>query len=157
MKTKLTDRFVRTRKPPAGGRLIMTDTAVPGLSFRINPASRKNPDGLRYWLLRYHPRHQAQRSTVLGPYPALSLADARQRAADIVNMARKGIDLLAEEKRQAGKKRKAEARARTIRETGEDYLAHVEGRLKSYRNINSRFRNYIFPALGNRGPTGRPK
>jgi len=71
MKTKLTDRFIRTRKPPATGRLIITDTAVPGLSLRINPASTKNPEGLRYWLLRYRPRHQAQRSTVLGPYPAL--------------------------------------------------------------------------------------
>jgi integrase len=150
MKTKLTDRLIRTRKPPAHGRLIMTDTAVPGLSLRINPASTKNPDGLRYWLLRYRPRYQAQRSTVLGPYPALSLADARQRASDIVNAAKKGIDLLAEEKREAEERRKAEARARTIREIGEDYLTHVEGHLRSYRNIDSRFRNHIFPALGNR-------
>ena len=50
MKTKLTDRLIRTRKPPATGRLIIADTAVPGLSLRINPASTKNPDGLRYWL-----------------------------------------------------------------------------------------------------------
>jgi Arm DNA-binding domain len=95
MKTKLTDRFIRTRKPPASGRLIMTDTAVPGLSLRINPASTKNPDGLRFWLLRYRPRHQAQRSTVLGPYPPLSLADARQRAGDIVNAAKKVVRALA--------------------------------------------------------------
>ena len=39
MKTKLTDRFIRTRKPPTKGRLIIADTAVPGLSLRINPAS----------------------------------------------------------------------------------------------------------------------
>jgi len=123
---------------------------VPGLSLRINPASTKNPDGLRYWLLRYRPRHQEQRSTVLGAYPALSLACARQRAGDIVNSAKKGIDLLAEEKRQAEDRRKAEARARTVREVGNDYLAHIAGRLKSYQNISSRFRNHIFPALGHR-------
>jgi len=114
MKTKLTDRFIRTRKPPASGRLIVTDTAVPGLSLRINPASNKNPEGLRFWLLRYRPRHQARRSSVLGPYPALSLADARQRAGDIVNAANKGIDLLAEEERHAEERRKVEAMARTI-------------------------------------------
>jgi hypothetical protein len=79
MKTKLTDRLIRTRKPPATGRLIITDTAVPGLSLRINPASSKNPDGLRYWFLRYRPRHQVQRSTVLGPCPPLGLAEARLR------------------------------------------------------------------------------
>src|SRR6516225_11660416 len=137
MKTKLTDRFIRTRKPPASSRLIITDTALPGLSLRINPASSKNPDGLRYWLLRYRPRHQEQRSTVLGPYPALSLAYARQRAGDIVNAAKKGIDLIAEEKRQAEDRQKAEARARTIRDVGNDYLAHIRGHLKSYRDINS--------------------
>ena len=84
MKIKLTDRFIRTRKPPAiGGRLIITDTVVRGLSLRINPASTKNPEGLRYWLFRYRPRGEGQQSSVLGPYPALSLADARRRAGDI--------------------------------------------------------------------------
>ena len=80
----------------------------------------------------------------------MSLADARQRAGDIVSAANKGIDLLAEEERQVEERRKAEARARTIQEVGDDYLAHVEGHLKSYRDINSRFRNHIFPALGHR-------
>jgi integrase len=150
MKTKLTDRFIRTRKPPAKGRLIITDTAVPGLSLRINPASSKNPDGLRSWLLRYRPRHQEQRSTVLGPYPALSLADARQRAGDIVSAAKKGIDLMAEEKRQAEDRQRAEARARNVCEVGNDYLAHIKGHLKSYRDVDGRFRNHIFPALGRR-------
>src|SRR6516164_4262926 len=136
MKIKLTDRFIRTRKPPAKGRLIITDTALPGLSLRINPASSKNADGLRYWLLRYRPRHQARRSTVLGPYPALSLADARQRASDVVNAASKGVDLLAQEKSEVEERTKVEARARTIREVADDYLAHVNGHLKSYRDIN---------------------
>jgi integrase len=105
---------------------------------------------LRYWLLRYRPRYQAQLSTALGPYPALSLAEARQRAGDIANAAKKGIDLLAEEKRQIEERRKADARARTVQEIGNDYLANCEGRLKSYRNIESRFRNHIFPAIGER-------
>jgi len=150
MKAKLTDRFIRTRKPPTSGRLIVTDTVAPGLSLRINPPSTKNPDALRYWLLRYRPRHQAQLSIVLGPYPALSLAEARRRAGDITNAAKRGVDLVAEEKRQVAGQRKAEARARTMREIGNDYLAHIEGRLKSYRNIESRFRNHIFPAIGDR-------
>jgi integrase len=149
MKTRLTDRLIRTRKPPATGRLIITDTVVSGLSLRINPASTKNPDGLRYWLFRYRPRQQAQRSSVLGPYPALSLADARRRASDIANAANKGIDLLAEEERQTEERRKAEARARTVRDVGDDYLAHVKA-LKSYRDIKGRFHNHIFPALGHR-------
>jgi integrase len=149
MKVKLTDRLIRTRKPPAIGRLIITDAVVSGLSLRINPGSTKNPEGLRYWLFRYRPRRQAQRSSALGPYPALSLADARRRAGDIANAAKKGIDLLAEEERQAEARRKAEARARTVRDVGEDYLAHVKA-LKSYRDIKGRFHNHIFPAVGDR-------
>ena len=62
MKSKLTDRFIRTRKPPSTGRFIITDTVVRGLSLRINPASTKNPEGLRYWLFRYRPRGQGERT-----------------------------------------------------------------------------------------------
>jgi integrase len=149
VKIKLTDRFIRTRKPPSTGRLIITDTVVRGLSLRINPASTKNPEGLRYWLFRYRPRGQGQRSCVLGPYPALGLADARCRAGDIGNAATKGIDLLAAEKRQTEERRKAEARARTVGDVAADYLAHVKA-LKSYRDIKSRLQNHIFPALGHR-------
>jgi integrase len=149
VKAKLTDRLIRTRKPPVTGRLTLTDTVVPGLSLRINAASTKNPEGLRHWLLRYRPRRQAQRSSALGPYPALSLAEARRRAGDIVNAAVRGVDLLAEERRQIEEQRKAEARARTVREVGHDYLAHVR-QLKSWRDIKSRFRNHILPALGDR-------
>src|SRR5262245_26849832 len=100
MKTRLTDRLVGSLKPPATGRLIHHDTVVGGLSFRINAASTKNPYGLRYWFFRYRPRRLPQRSTVLGPYPTLSLAEARRRAGDIANAANKGIDLVVEEERQ---------------------------------------------------------
>src|SRR6202049_4396777 len=135
MKIKLTDRLIRTRKPPTIGRLIITDTAVPGLSLRINPASTKHPEGLRYWLLRYRPRQQAQRSTVLGPYPAASLAAARQRASEILTAARRGVDLVATEEYEAAEAQKAIARARTVRDLATAYLLDAKGRLRSYRDV----------------------
>jgi Arm DNA-binding domain len=131
MKIKLTDRLIRTRRPPAIGRLIIADTAVPGLRLRINPASTKNPDGLRYWLLRYGPRQPAERSAVLGPYPALSPAEARRRSTDIGNATTKGIDLLAEEQHQVEERRK-------------------EAHYSRGRRGRSRFRHHIYPARGNR-------
>ncbi len=152
MKAKLTDKFLNSARcrPPTEGRTIVADSGLPGLTLRLYAPSARNPSGLRQWFLRYRPRRQAQRATVLGHFDAMSLADARQRAHDILGAARKGLDLIAEEVRQAEERKAAEARRRTVRQVGEDYLASVEGRLRSYRDIKSRFKNHVFPKFGDR-------
>ena len=53
MSIKLTDRFLTSRKPPATGRAIYTDSTVPGLAFRVSASTARNPEGRRDWLLRY--------------------------------------------------------------------------------------------------------
>ncbi len=152
MKTKLTDKFLNSARcrPPAEGRVAIADATVPGLALRLNASTTKNPQGLRQWFLRYRPRGQAQRAAVLGHYPALTLANAHERARDILNAARQGVDLLAEEARQAEERKAAEARRRTVRQVAEDYLAGIEGKLRSYRDIESRFANHILPRFGDR-------
>jgi hypothetical protein len=52
MTVKLTDRFLSSRKAPMSGRAIYTDSLVPGLTFRVNAATKSNPSGRRDWLLR---------------------------------------------------------------------------------------------------------
>jgi Arm DNA-binding domain len=114
MTIKLTDRFLASRKAPAAGRAIYTDSTVPGLSFRVGAATKSNPQGRRDWLLRYRPRRQAQRAVALGTYPVVSLSMARRRALEIVATANHGIDLIAVEKREADVRRAAEAKARPL-------------------------------------------
>jgi hypothetical protein len=93
MTVRLTDRFLTSRKPPAVGRAIYTDTTVPGLAFRVSAGTTFNPEGRRDWLLRYRPRRQAQKAVALGAYPAVSLSKARQRAGEIIAAAKQSSTL----------------------------------------------------------------
>ena len=97
MTVKLTDRFLTSRKAPAVGRTIYTDSTVPGLAFRVSAPTKSNPEGRRDWLLRYRPRRQTQKAVALGAYPAVSLSKARQRAGEIVAAAKRSVDLIATE------------------------------------------------------------
>jgi predicted component of type VI protein secretion system len=147
MKAKLTDKFLNSARcrPPTEGRTIVADTGFAGLTLRLCAPSARNPSGLRQWFLRYRPRRQAQRATVLGHFDAMRLAEARQRARDVLGAARKGLDLIAEEVRQAEERKAAEARRRTVRQLGEDYLASVErsrqGRLSHRPSAATTLRN----------------
>jgi len=149
MTVKLTDRFLTSRKAPATGRAIYTDATVPGLAFRVGAGTTFNPEGRRDWLLRYRPRKQAQKAVGLGTYPALSLAQARQRAGEIITAAKRGVDLIALEEHEAEARRMAETKARPLSEIARAYLDSVK-RLRSWRSVESRARCHIIPKLGNK-------
>jgi integrase len=149
MSIKLTDRFLTSRKAPSAGRASYTDLIVPGLTFRLSAATVSNPEGRRDWLLRYRPRRQKQRAVALGTYPAVSLARARERAGEIVAAAKRGVDLIAAEERDAEARRAAEAKAQPLSEIAIAYLESVK-RLRSWRSIESRIRRHIIPKFGNK-------
>ena len=144
MAKRLTDRYIQSLEAPATGRVVVPDAAVEGLSLRITAKDARS------WLVRYRPRRQKQRATVLGPYPGMSLADARERASAIVAAAKKGVDLIAEEQRAAEAERLAQERARSVHAVVEDFLEHCKANLKSWRQVDSWTRNHILPAIGAR-------
>jgi Arm DNA-binding domain len=137
MIVKLTDRFLASRKAPTLGRTPYTDSTVPGLTFRVSAPTTSNPEGRREWLLRYRPRRQAQKAVALGPYPAVSLSLARQRAGAIVAAAKRGIDLIATEEREEEAQRAARAKVRPLADIAKEYLDSVK-HLRSWRSIESR-------------------
>jgi integrase len=148
MTIKLTDRFLTSRKAPVAGRAIYTDSSLPGLAFRVSAKTAGNPEGRRDWLLRYRPRGQEQRAVALGTYPAVSLSNARHRAGEIVAAAKRGVDLIASEKREAEAASAAQAKARPLSEIANAYLDSAKPRLRSWRSIESRTRCHIIPKLG---------
>ena len=152
MTVKLTDRFLTSRKAPAVGRTIYTDSTVPGLAFRVSAPTKSNPEGRRDWLLRYRPRRQTQKAVALGAYPAVSLSKARQRAGEIVAAAKRSVDLIATEEREEEVRRAAQAKARPLADIANEYLDSVK-HLRSWRSIESRTRCHIIPKLGNK-PVG---
>lgn len=72
-KAKLTARLVDSIKPPESGQADYWDTALPGFGLRASYGGRLA------WVVMYR-FHGRKRRLTLGTYPALSLADARDRA-----------------------------------------------------------------------------
>jgi integrase len=112
MRKALTDTFLRALKQPAKGRLEYADTSCRGLEFRITQA------GARSWSYRYRAPVTGKLSrATIGPYPTISLSDARLRADEL----RKGVaggEHPSETKRRA----KREAPGRTFKALAERYL-----------------------------------
>ena len=118
MKVKFTDRFLqspcdpKTRKPlplPAEGkRTRIWDEHTNGLGLRITAKGAKSFFVVR----RVKGEGKAQPvAIVLGSYPDMSLAEARDRADDLIRDLKKGVDPRereAEERKAKAEKAKAE-------------------------------------------------
>jgi integrase len=142
MKHNLTDRYLSTVKAPATGRLVVTDKTVRGLTLRVS--------SVRSFVVRYRLPKQKQLDVAIGFYPEVSLAQARQRARDIVAAAKRGIDLIAEEKRAAAERHKEEATAQLVRDLVADYVRHIQPHLRRWRTIEGVLNNHVIPAFGDR-------
>src|SRR5262249_52287452 len=92
-----------------------------------------------------------RRDMGLGPYPDVSLADARRRAADHRNQRRDGIDPLDAKVAQRHAQRLAVAKGRTFRECA---AAVIEKNRAGWRNPKHRqqwentLATYVYPTLG---------
>jgi integrase len=127
---KLTDRRVRTAPP---GRY--SDGAVRGLMLVVQAS------GSRSWILRYQMAGR-RRDMGLGPYPEITLAEAREKALEARRLVAKGRDPLVE---------RARTTALTFRAAAEDL---IESKRPGWRNAKhaaqwvSTLSSYVFPRLG---------
>jgi integrase len=146
MKHRLSDRYLQTVKAPPAGRLVVADTEVRGLTVRVTAS------GTRTFLVRYRLPKQPQRSyTVKGAYPGTSLAEARQRARDIIAAAKRGIDLVVEEQRREPERQRAEATARTVSELVSEYIEkNCRPHHRRWRDVERRLLRHVTPVLGDR-------
>lgn len=104
----LTDRAIRSLKP-SQGRGEYFDRSLAGFGVRVAPTGR------RTFVLRYRSKTGREHRISLGTYPALSLADARDRARQLIAAVARGEDPAAE--RQA-------VAAGTFAEVAESFLEH---------------------------------
>jgi len=115
-----------------------------GLHLRITASGSKS------WVLRFQ-LHGKRRDMGLGPYPDVSLAEARRRATEHRNQRRDGIDPLEARKAQRAAQRLAETKGRIFREVAEEFVSRNEA---GWRNSKHRqqWRNtlatYVYPKLG---------
>src|SRR5712672_1024529 len=75
MRKMMTDALLKSTQAPAVGRIEITDLRCAGLVFRVTPG------GARSWCYRFRDPRSGRSSRVgLGPYPVVSLAQARTQA-----------------------------------------------------------------------------
>ena len=115
-----------------------------GLYLRIAPTGAKS------WVFRFQIEGK-RRDMGLGPYPDVTLARAREKAAAHRAQSREGADPIAAKRAERQAQLLAEAKGRTFREVAEEYIARNEA---GWRNAKHRqqWRNtlatYVYPTFG---------
>jgi integrase len=132
MKRTLTDAAIRALRPPAAGRLEIADTSCRCLELRVTA------NGAKSFAFRYRARGSRRTERItLGPYPDLSLRDARIAADKLRGEVVAG-------KNPAGHKR--EASARSFAALADRYLTEHARRHKRTADKDARnLRLHILP------------
>ncbi|HFX6379059.1 TPA: tyrosine-type recombinase/integrase [Acinetobacter baumannii] len=92
-----------------------------------------------------------RRDIGLGPYPEVSLAEARAKATELRLQIRSGIDPIAHKQEQLEKLRIQHLKNKTFRECAKVVIANKTRELKNEKHIgqwSSTLETYIYPTLG---------
>ena len=124
----LTEMQVKSAKPKEKYYMLRDDR---GLYLRVDASGRK------YWILRYWEAGKEHQKS-LGPYPNISLRDARLRRDEIQTA------------RAKGESHSTEKPPCLFSEAVEEWLkVRMEGKTETYkRTIRFRLGKYVLPALG---------
>jgi len=111
---------------------------------------RVSPTGSKAWVFRFQ-LDGKRRDMGLGPYPDISLAEARGRATEHRKLRHAGIDPLDAREAQRQAQRLAVAKGRTFRECAAEF---IERNRAGWRNAKHRqqwentLETYVYPTLG---------
>jgi integrase len=117
-----------------------------GLYLQVAPA------GSRSWIFRFSIGGK-RREMGLGPYPGVSLAEARKLAADARSLVRTGKDPIAVRDAERARKRLEDARAITFDQAAEQFIAtnetawHNEKHIGQWRNTLATYASPVFGGM----------
>jgi len=133
----LTDALIRALKPPASGRVELTDASCRGLCLRMTPGGTKS-----FGFRSRPPGGGRPERLTLGTYPDLSLRDARAKADKLRQEIAAGKNPFAQ---------KREAPARSFAALAERYLnEHARRHKRSATKDERNLRLHILPRWGDR-------
>lgn len=104
----------------------------------------------RSWVYRYM-LSRKRREMGLGPYPTISLADARQKAADARKLKANGIDPLEHRNSIRLSKRLEAARSYTFHECAQAYIAEMSPNWRNEKHAKqwrATLQAYAYPVIG---------
>jgi hypothetical protein len=93
-----------------------------------------------------------RRDIGIGPYPEVSLAEARAKATELKLQIRSGIDPIVHQQEQLEKLHVQQLRNKTFMECAKVVIANKTRELKNEKHIgqwSSTLETYIYPTLGN--------
>ncbi|MBQ9407701.1 MAG: integrase arm-type DNA-binding domain-containing protein [Desulfovibrio sp.] len=143
MPFKLTDTAIKTAKPKEKSYKL---TDGEGLYVEVAPG------GGKYWRIKYRYGGKEKRLS-LGVYPAVSLMEARGRAAEVKATLRRGLDPSEERKTAKAEARAAEvAKGQTFEAVAREWYQkkRTSWTEKHGKQIMQRLEANIFPDLGGR-------
>jgi integrase len=133
-RVKLTERTVQALRPDPIRQVDYFDVRWPGFGVRVSPAGRKS------WVVMYRFRGRVRRVTI-GPYPYVSLADARARAKTVMSQVFQGTD--------PAEVKAAERRAETFAQLATEYLErHAKPRKRTWREDERILKRELLPHWG---------
>ena len=143
MPVRLTETAIRAAIAKAGqtGRRDLADAALPGLRLRLTPA------GAATWALACRDTHGRMRRFPLGPFPAMGLSEARDKARALRVRVREGEDPVAERRRARALGRDAKEGIGTLAALLELYGAGPGAALKTWREAARRVAVVFAPHL----------
>lgn len=141
----LTDTKVKNAKP-LDKEYKLTDGF--GMFLRITPK------GSKYWQMAYR-FDGKQKIFSIGVYPAVSLADARQRRDEAKRLLAQGIDPNAKKQAEVKELKAKRDNTRSFKAVAKAWFSTKKKWSEDYQNtVWTRLDNYIFPDIGNRDVTG---
>jgi integrase len=142
MKQLLTDRTLRALKPaPEGKRVVIWDAALPSFGVRVTDTGRAS-----FFVMRRAQGEPKPVRVVLGPYPALSLSDARERARQALSELSAGINPA----RRKAVQRATEARLAqsTVAAVAEDFIRRHAAKKRTGAAIGQLIRRELVSRWG---------
>jgi integrase len=131
---RFTARSIEAIKPPPCGQKDYWDANLPGFGVRVSAAGRKS------WVVMYRSGGIKRRLT-LGTYPAISLAAAREQAADALRAVAHGGD--------PATSKKSAREADTFAELSEEYLeGHAKPKKRTWKKDELVIRKDLAPRFG---------
>ena len=124
---------------------------VAGLLLQVRKPAQEGAQTPRSWILRVQVGDQRQ-PIGLGPYPQVSMSEAREQAKKLVIQAKLGINLKAKKRADKSALLSAAAKNKTFRDCAEAYM---EAHASDYTNDKHRkqwpatLETYAFPIIGN--------
>lgn len=135
----LKDTGIKALKPKAR-RYLVADGG--GLALEVMTS------GAKIWRYRYSLHGKQQPLVTIGDYPAVGLADARERARRYAEVVAAGVSPIADAKKDRGTSKTIDS----LREFADEwYQAEIASKSESYRKVTRRALDKdIFPAIGNK-------